>query len=86
MTPLPAEFIGTPVTLASVGGDDIAAVAIVGGLVLALVGMISRGIRSHAREKEREQSRREIAAYVAEGTMSAEDGAKLLNAGPKHPF
>lgn len=31
--------------------------------------------------RERERSRREIAAYIAEGSMSAEEGARLMAAG-----
>lgn len=39
---------------------------------------------SEAREtREREQSRREIAAYVAEGSMSPADGERLIAAGVK---
>jgi hypothetical protein len=34
-----------------------------------------------ARTREREESRREIAAYVAEGSITPEDAAKLLGAG-----
>ena len=34
-----------------------------------------------AQARDREESRREIAAYVAEGSMTAEDAARLLNAG-----
>ena len=34
-----------------------------------------------AQTRAREESRREIAAYVAEGTISPDDAAKLLAAG-----
>ncbi len=84
MSTLLASVVAAPCTLAA--GEEIAGIAVIGGLLLGLVAVISRGIRAHTREREREQSRREIAAYVAEGTMSAEDGAKLLNAGPKTPW
>ncbi len=56
-------------------------IAIVGGLIIAAIGMIGGLVRSVKREKEREQSRREVAAYVAEGSMSAEDATKILEAG-----
>ena len=34
-----------------------------------------------AKAKAREESRREIAAYVAEGTISPDDAVRLINAG-----
>lgn len=52
----------------------------VGGLV-ALMGIFFGTIKSTGETKEREKSRREIAAYVAEGSMSPEDGERLLAAG-----
>ncbi|MCA9293258.1 MAG: hypothetical protein KDA20_05535 [Phycisphaerales bacterium] len=52
--------------------------ALGGGLLIGLVAVIG-GLR-HARETER--TRREIAAYVAEGTMTAEDAALILKTKP----
>ncbi|MFN0011027.1 MAG: hypothetical protein ACKVS8_05210 [Phycisphaerales bacterium] len=72
-------------TLAMDSGEIIPVIAIGGGLLLGLVGMISSAMRKVAQEHEREQSRREIAAYVAEGSMTAEEGAKLISAGRKAP-
>ena len=51
-----------------------------GGLI-AIIGIVFGSIKSTAETKEREKSRREIAAYIAEGSMSAEDGERLLKAG-----
>ena len=51
-----------------------------GGLI-AIIGIIFGSIKATAETKEREKSRREIAAYIAEGSMSAEDGERLLRAG-----
>lgn len=34
-----------------------------------------------ATEREKERTRREVAAYVAEGSMTPEDAAKLLSTG-----
>lgn len=51
--------------------------------VIALVGsvvLISATVKAFS-VRERERSRREIAAYIAEGSMTAEDGARLLAAG-----
>jgi hypothetical protein len=52
----------------------------VGG-VIAIIGIVFGSIKSTAETKEREKSRREIAAYIAEGSMSAEDGERLMKAG-----
>jgi len=52
----------------------------VGG-VIAILGIFFGTIKSTAIAKEREKSRREIAAYIAEGSMTPEDGERLLNAG-----
>lgn len=53
-------------------------VAIVGGLLIAAIAIISGTICSASRRRHFEESRREIAAYVAEGSMSPEDGQRLL--------
>lgn len=58
-----------PIIAVSVGGF-IAILAVVGGI-----------IRSVFVNRSREQSRREIAAYVAEGSMTADEGERLLKAG-----
>ncbi|MEN0019620.1 MAG: hypothetical protein AAF747_01915 [Planctomycetota bacterium] len=47
---------------------------------LAIVGGTISGIVRH---QSRERSRREIAAYIAEGSMTPEQGAKLMKASPK---
>ena len=56
-------------------------VAIVGGVLCSMVNGISRSAQKRAQVREREISRREIAAYVAEGSMSPEEGERLLKAG-----
>jgi len=52
-----------------------------GGIAVAITAIVSTAIRGALRTKHTEQTRREIAAYVAEGSMSPDDGAKLLAAG-----
>ncbi len=47
--------------------------AIGGGFTVAIIGIIAGTVKSVVRSKHLEESRREIAAYVAEGTVSAED-------------
>jgi len=62
--------------------DIIPIVAIVGGISVALVSIICGTIRRSAESKAREESRREIAAYVAEGSITADDAFKLLTTNP----
>jgi flagellar basal body-associated protein FliL len=57
-------------------------IAIGGGFAVAIVAIIFGAIKSMSTHSEREKSRREIAAYVAEGSMTPQDGAQLLNAAP----
>lgn len=55
---------------------------IVGGtiaIVAIVFGIVGGTIKSVAREK----TRREIAAYIAEGSMTPEQGEKLMRAIPK---
>ena len=49
------------------------------GIVAIVFSTVSGVVRSTAREK----SRREIAAYIAEGSMTPEQGEKLMAAGIK---
>lgn len=58
-------------------------IAIAGAFLVAIVGVIAKACRRSAEAKAFEQSRREIAAYVAEGSITPEDAAKLLAEGRK---
>jgi hypothetical protein len=62
-------------------GLMIPVIAISGALFLGFVGIICKTIRKSVEVKHKEESRREIAAYVAEGTMSPDDAYKILSAG-----
>jgi hypothetical protein len=62
-------------------GIMIPVIVITGGLFLGFVHMICKTVRKSAEVKHKEESRREIAAYVAEGSMSPDDAYKLLSAG-----
>lgn len=55
--------------------------AIGGGLMLGMVGWIADAVKSVSRTNAVEKTRREIAAYIAEGSMTPEDGERLLRAG-----
>jgi hypothetical protein len=65
-------------------GKLVPIVAIVGGLSIAMISIVTGCVTAIARARLREQSRREIAAYIAEGTMTPEQGERILNAGRKH--
>ena len=52
------------------------------GGIVAVVAIVFGSIRRISMNAEREKTRREIAAYVAEGSMTPEDGARLLSASP----
>ncbi len=45
-----------------------------------IVGMVLKAITSMVKSASRERSRREIAAYIAEGSITAEQGERLLKA------
>ena len=71
------------VTLAGMNDDlMIPLVAMAGGFVIAIFAIAAGVARSIARTRAQELSRREIAAYIAEGSMTPEDGARLMAAGP----
>jgi len=72
------------VTLAGIQNEELLVplVAMACGFVIALFAISCGVVKSIARTRAQEASRREIAAYVAEGSMTPEDGANLLAAGP----
>jgi len=51
------------------------------GGIIAIIGIIFGSVKGMNERTELEKSRREIAAYIAEGSMNTEDGERLLNAG-----
>ncbi|MFZ4573690.1 MAG: hypothetical protein ACOYN0_04790 [Phycisphaerales bacterium] len=63
-------------TVLAATDEGLVFVAIIAASVLVFFGI--RSWRSVAETKEREQTKREIAAYVAEGTIRAEDAPKIL--------
>ena len=68
-------------TLGANMGEVIPVLAIGGGLAIAAMGIVAGTIKSLHKTKSREESRREIAAYVAEGSISPQDGERLMEAG-----
>lgn len=65
------------------GAQLIALVGVVGGISLVIIYTVTQAITRSMRTRQREQSRREIAAYVAEGSMTAEEGERLIAAGER---
>lgn len=68
-------------TLAAVSNEMMPIVTVGGAFGVAIVAIVAGAVRRTMTARAREQSRREIAAYVAEGSMTAEEGAKLIDAG-----
>jgi uncharacterized membrane protein YcjF (UPF0283 family) len=77
-------MMGTRV-LAVSSENEVAMMAIIVGsvVVFAVIAVVADAVRKVLQNREREKSRREIAAYVAEGSISPDDGAKLISAGGK---
>ncbi len=67
--------------MAAINDDLLPLVAVVGGLLVAMIAIIFGTISSTRKSARREETRREIAAYVAEGSMTAEEGERLMKAG-----
>lgn len=51
------------------------------GGTIAIVAIVFSAVRKMVVSSNVEKSRREIAAYIAEGSMTPEDGERLLKAG-----
>ncbi len=51
------------------------------GCLLGLTGIVGGTIRSVVRARAVEQTKRELAAYVAEGTLDPDKAIAMLNAG-----
>lgn len=61
-------------------GAVIAVIAILGGFTIAMVSIVG-GIYSNIRaRREREETKRELAAYVAEGSLTPDQAERLIRA------
>ena len=58
-------------------------IAIGGGLLTGIIAIISGNIRKAMQTREREETKRELAAYVAEGTMTPETAERMLRSDQK---
>ncbi len=63
------------------GGMLIPLVAITMGCATGMIAIIATAITRTTTSRHREQTRREVAAYVAEGTITPDDAVAMLNAG-----
>jgi hypothetical protein len=64
-------------------GAVVAMLAVGGFLLIVIISILASAFTKNTKTREFEQSRREIAAYVAEGSISPDDAAKMLSAGQK---
>ncbi len=56
-------------------------VAITFGCLIGMVGIVGSTLSTVLRTRAKEQTKRELAAYVAEGTLDADKAVEMLNAG-----
>lgn len=54
------------------------------GAIIAVTAILAGVANKVLIARTRERTRQEVAAYVAEGTMTADEGERLLNAGTKN--
>ena len=59
-------------------------IAIGGSFLVAIFGIIFWAVKESSETREREATKREIAAYIAEGSISPEDAEKILKADMPH--
>ena len=59
-------------------------VAIVFGCTVAVVAIVAGAVRGIATARAKELTKRELAAYVAEGTLDADKAVAMINAGRPH--
>ncbi len=71
----------TPMATWAASGEEVAMIAISGGIIVAIAAIVSGSVKTVLRTRHQEESRREIAAYVAEGSITPADAVKILNAG-----
>jgi hypothetical protein len=72
------------ITLADIDGELIPLAAMGGGFIVAIVAIVVGSVKSMADRKQKEESRRELAAYVAEGSMTTDEAERILEAGQPH--
>lgn len=71
------------VALAEWGWNSPLTALLLAPFAVGIIAVFVDGVRKSIQSIAREQARRDIAAYVAEGSMTPDDAAKLLAAGTK---
>jgi hypothetical protein len=61
--------------------EDVLVPVLIAGSIILIVGM--KSLAGVFKTFARERTRREIAAFIAEGSMSPEQGERLMKAGTK---
>lgn len=69
-----------PMTLAMDKSELVMGIAVGGVVLIVLAAIVFTQMRQILVARAREATRREIAAYVAEGSMTPDDAARLLGA------
>lgn len=64
-----------------INNDDLILPLIIAGSIL--IGMFFKGVTRIITSSARERTKREIAAYIAEGSMTPEQGERILKAGDR---
>lgn len=64
-------------------GSVVAVLSVGGGILLMITLALISARKSVLKSREREQTRRELAAYVAEGTISPDDAVRMMSVGDK---
>lgn len=65
--------------LAGIDENEITLFVILGCIAISIVAMAT--VYYHQKNKLREKTKQEIAAYVAEGSMTPEDAERIIKAG-----
>lgn len=66
--------------LAFDSGDLVKVIAVAGGILIALLAILMGSLKSISTSRARERTKREIAAYIAEGSITAAEGERLIAA------
>jgi hypothetical protein len=70
-----------PVTMLIESNDFVPILAITLGILTGIIGIVSGSVVAIIKARTFEATRREVAAYVAEGTIAPQDAIAILNAG-----
>lgn len=76
--------ITAPLTLAGIDNDIVPVLALSIGGGIAFIAIVFGTFKQIVTNASREKTRREVAAYVAEGTMAPEDAERILTAGRRY--